>query len=120
MRSTGSSNASLKKKKGDSEKEAKSEDEKKVEKKKEKKEEPAFQFGWINIMLIFGVGALTCIKMGLFDGDNVPDFVAKRDDLEYYFKSLAPPEVPNKTDGKRGGKEKDPFAAPKEEEKVRY
>ena len=23
-------------------------------------------------MLIFGVGALTCIKMGLFDGDNVP------------------------------------------------
>ena len=36
--------------------------------------------------------------LGLFDGDNVPDFVAKRDDLEYYFKTLAPPEMPNKTD----------------------
>ena len=45
-----------------------------------------------------------------FDGENVPDFVAKRDDLEYYFKTLAPPEMPNKTDD--GKPEQDPFAAP--------
>jgi len=111
----------LKKKKGDSEKE-KSEDDavKKTEKKKEKREEPNFKFGWINIMLIFGIGALVCVKLGLFDGDNVPDFVAKRDDLEYYFKSLAAPEMPNKTDGKPGEKEKDPFAAPEEETKQRF
>ena len=49
-------------------------------------------------------------QLGLFDGDNVPDFVAKRDDLEYYFKTLAPPEMPNKTDD--GKPEQDPFAAP--------
>ena len=65
---------------------------------KEKKEEPAFQFGLINILLIFGAGAIGCLKLGFFDGENVPDFVAKRDDLEYYFKTLAPPEMPNKTD----------------------
>jgi len=114
----------LKKKKGDSEKDKpKSEDEKKVKKKDEKKDEPAFQFGWINIMLIFGIGAIVCVKLGLFDGENVPDFVAKRDDLEYYFKSLAAPEMPNTTeDGKpgKGKKEKDPFAAPDEEEKQRF
>ena len=44
----------------------------KTEKKKEKREEPNFKFGWINIMLIFGIGALVCVKLGLFDGDNVP------------------------------------------------
>jgi len=115
----------LKKKKGDSEKDAaKSEDEKKGKKEKApKKDEPAFQFGLINIMLIFGVGAMFCFKYGLFDGDNVPDFVAKRDDLEYYFKTLAPPEPVNDTeDGKKGKKKKssDPFAQPKEEEKTRY
>jgi len=118
----------LKKKKSDSEKDKpKSEDEKKPKKKLEKKEEPAFQFGWINIMLIFGIGAIACVKLGLFDGENVPDFVAKRDDLEYYFKSLAAPEMPNATDeegkgkGKgKGKKERDPFAAPDEEEKQRF
>ena len=36
--------------------------------------------------------------------------MAKRDDLEYYFKTLAPPEMPNKTDD--GKPERDPFAAP--------
>merc|ERR1740138_616833 len=71
----------------------------------EKPAESSFQFGWINVMLIFGLGAIACIKMGLFDGENVPDFVAKRDDLEYYFKSLAPPEPVNDTDG--GGKKED-------------
>jgi len=35
--------------------------------------------------------------MGFFDGDNVPDFVAKRDDLQYYFKGLAAPEPVNAT-----------------------
>jgi len=87
----------------------------------DKPAEPAFQFGWINVMLIFGLGAIVCVKMGLFDGDNVPDFVAKRDDLEYYFKSLAAPEPANDTDS--GGKketERDPFAAPSEEENVRF
>ena len=56
-------------------------------------------------------------------GDNVPDFVAKRDDLEYYFKSLAapPPEVNDTSDGKKKKeKEKDPFAAPKDEEAGRF
>jgi len=81
--------------------------------KEEKKDEPAWQFGWINVMLIFGIGALGCVKMGFFDGENVPDFVAKRDDLEYYFKSLAAPEVKNDTDPDKP--ERDPFAAPKEE-----
>jgi len=92
---------------------------------KDKPPEPAFQFGWINVMLIFGLGALACIKMGLFDGDNVPDFVAKRDDLEYYFKSLAAPEPPaNDTDDGDGKKKKkkkaDPFAAPKDEDAGRF
>ena len=90
---------------------------------KEKAPEPSWQFGWINVMLIFGVGALACMKCGLFDGDNVPDFVAKPDDLQYYFKSLAPPEeAPNATDskGKKKKKEADPFAAPKEEEPQRF
>jgi len=89
----------------------------------EKPPEPAFQFGWINVMLIFGLGAIACIKMGLFDGENVPDFVAKRDDLEYYFKSLAPPEPVNDTasDGKtKKEKERDPFAAPKDEDAGRF
>ena len=57
--------------------------------------------------------------MGLFEGDNVPDFVAKRDDLEYYFKTLAPPEVQNATTSGGGG-EKDPFAAPKEDSGTRF
>lgn len=90
----------------------------------EKKQEPTFQFGLINILLIFGIGAIFCFKLGLFDGDNVPDFVAKRDDLEYYFKTLAPPEQVNDTEKqskrKKGEAEPDPFAAPKDEEKVRY
>jgi len=92
---------------------------------KDKPPEPNFQFGWINVMLIFGLGAIVCVKMGLFDGDNVPDFVAKRDDLEYYFKSLAAPEPANDTsegtgkDGKKK-KERDPFAAPVEEDAGRF
>jgi hypothetical protein len=90
----------------------------------EKPPESSFQFGWINVVLIFGLGAIVCVKMGLFDGENVPDFVAKRDDLEYYFKSLAPPEPANDTDSgdpkKKKGKEKDPFAAPSDEEHTRF
>jgi len=68
-------------------------------------------------MLIFGVGAIACVKLGLFDGENVPDFIAKRDDLQYYFKSLAAPEPPpNTTDDKKDGEpENDPFAAPQED-----
>jgi len=118
-----------KKKKGDSDKEGK-DGEKSTEKKKRaasgdepRPPEASFQFGWINVLLIFGVGAICCIKMGLFDGDNVPDFVAKRDDLEYYFKSLAPPPEENMTDGdgkKKKEKDKDPFAAPKEEDAGRF
>ena len=77
---------------------------------RKKGDEPSWQFGWVNVAIIFGIGALGCIKLGFFDGDNVPDFVAKRDDLEYYFKSLAAPEMPNKTDD--GKPERDPFAAP--------
>ena len=96
---------------------------------KEKAAEPSFQFGWINVLLIFGIGAIFCVKLGLFEGDNVPDFVAKRDDLQYYFKSLAAPEEPppqgNATHHADGRKKKaseqdpDPFAAPKSE-KVSY
>ena len=47
----------------------------------------------------------------------------KHDDLQYYFKSLAPPEPENTTgdgEGKKGGKAKDPFAAPEEEKKQRF
>ena len=94
---------------GKSEKKPSSTDGGKPEEKKEE-EPPAFQFGLINILLIFGAGAIGCLKLGFFDGENVPDFVAKRDDLEYYFKTLAPPEMPNKTDD--GKPERDPFAAP--------
>jgi len=114
-----------KKKKSDSKGDDKGDDDEKPKKAKsdpkEKPPEPAFQFGWINVILIFGVGAIACVKMGLFDGDNVPDFVAKRDDLQYYFKSLAAPEPPpNATEGKKGEKEHDPFAAPKDEEAGRF
>lgn len=90
---------------------------------KDKAAEPNFQFGWINVVLIFGLGAIVCIKAGLFDGDNVPDFIAKRDDLEYYFQSLAAPEVPNTTETDKEGKKKpeaDPFAAPKDEDAGRF
>ena len=51
----------------------------------------------VNIFIIFGLGGLWCMSMGFFDGENVPDFVAKRDDLRYYFKGLAAPEVANET-----------------------
>ena len=80
-------------------------------------------------MLIFGLGAIVCVKAGLFDGDNVPDFIAKRDDLEFYFKSLAAPPTPNETttaDGsgkggdKKGKPEVDPFAAPADEDGGRF
>ena len=117
-----------KKKKKDSKDGKEGEDKGDSEKKKSSKEpkekgpEPAFQFGWINVVLIFGLGALACIKMGLFDGDNVPDFIAKRDDLEYYFKSLAAPEPANDTadkDGKKGP-ERDPFAAPVDDDAGRF
>lgn len=60
-------------------------------------ETPKWQFGLINILIIFGVGGLWCLQMGFFDGENVPDFVAKRDDLQYYFKGLAAPEPVNAT-----------------------
>jgi len=116
-----------KKKKKSDEAESKDGEPKKEKKKSEggdKPPESAFQFGWINVMLIFGLGAIACVKMGLFDGENVPDFVAKRDDLEYYFKSLAPPEPANDTksggDGKKKGAEHDPFAAPKDEDSGRF
>jgi len=78
-------------------------------------QEPAWQFGFINVLIIFGIGAICCVKMGFFDGENVPDFVAKRDDLEYYFKSLAPPEVVNDTAEEGDGR--DPFAAPEEDDR---
>merc|ERR1712194_909007 len=104
---------------------------KKKKKKKKPKSQPkdgppekSFQFGWLNVVLIFGLGGLACLKMGFFEGDNVPDFVAKTDDLQYYFKSLAPPEEASAAgeDGegkgkKKKGKDKDPFAQPKEDPK---
>ena len=120
-----------KKKKGDSDKDKESSSDSPTKKKKadsdkgkEAKPEANFQFGWINVMLIFGVGAICCVKLGLFDGDNVPDFVAKRDDLEYYFKSLAAPVEVNDTETdskkKKKKKEEDPFAAPKDDESGRF
>eukprot|EP00967_Tisochrysis_lutea_P014582 scaffold16409_cov30-Tisochrysis_lutea.AAC.2 len=77
-----------------------SNDGKKVVRKKASEAEddaPKWQFGLINIIIIFGIGALWCLQMGFFDGENVPDFVAKRDDLQYYFKGLAAPEPTNDT-----------------------
>merc|ERR1712194_348911 len=92
----------------------------------EDSDEKSFQFGWLNVVLIFGLGGLACLKMGFFEGDNVPDFVAKTDDLQYYFKSLAPPEEASAAgeDGegkgkKKKGKDKDPFAQPKEDPKTK-
>jgi len=116
-----------KKKNSKSKSEDDKDDGKKVVKKrsesdKDKPPESSFQFGWINVMLIFGFGAIVCVKLGLFDGDNVPDFVAKRDDLEYYFKSLAAPEPPaNDTDadGKKEP-ERDPLAAPEDDGAQRF
>ena len=69
------------------------------------------RFGMVNIFIIFGLGGLWCMSMGFFDGENVPDFVAKRDDLQYYFKGLAAPEVANET---ADGDGRDPFAAPED------
>lgn len=147
---------------------------------KDKPVPSSWQFGWVNIVIIFGIGAIACIKMGMFDGacperpspdtcpyqilhpvhsvlaclnllrgppspprssgemkvtflpslppipsslppagDNVPDFVAKRDDLQYYFKSLAAPEV-SETEEEDGKPKRDPFAAPEDEEPTRY
>jgi len=100
-----------KKKESSGGEEKEEEPKKKKSGKEEKHHHPMWQFGWINVMIIFGIGALGCVKLGFFDGENVPDFVAKRDDLEYYFKSLAPPEQKNQT----SGESRDPFAAPKEE-----
>ena len=109
--------------KGDSEKEG-ADGEKKEKKKKSEggaAADPSFQFGWLNVVIIFGVGAICCIKLGLFDGENVPDFVAKRDDLEYYFKGLAAPEPANDTESdEKKGDEPDPFAEPESEEKQRF
>ena len=82
---------------------------------RKKGDEPSWQFGWVNVLIIFGIGALGCIKLGFFDGDNVPDFVAKRDDLQYYFKSLAAPEPTNETAEGDAADARDPFAAPEEE-----
>jgi len=120
-------NLAKKKKKKEDEAAAKGEAVPTPEKKKsEPKDKPAeknFQFGWMNVFLIFGIGALACFKAGFFDGENVPDFVAKHDDLQYYFKSLAAPEPENATDDAKKdkkGKQKDPFAAPDAEEKQRF
>ena len=62
-------------------------------------------------------------NMGFFDGENVPDFVAKHDDLQHYFPTLAAPPTAadagaNGTAGGtegEGADEHDPFAAPAEE-----
>ena len=54
---------------------------KKSESSADKKDESSFQFGWINVVLIFGLGAIVCIKMGLFDGESTPRpprFIAPR------------------------------------------
>jgi len=95
-------------------------------KKRRADEDPAFQFGLINIAFLGVIGVIACWNMGFFDGENVPDFVAKHDDLTYYFPTIAPPE--NTTapkldaDGNpiEGAEEEaDPFAAPTEED-VRF
>jgi hypothetical protein len=58
--------------------------------------------------------------MGFFDGDNVPDFVAKHNDLQFYFPTLAAPEAPNATAAAEaaanGEPAEDPFAAPSDED----
>mmetsp|Transcript_13430 Transcript_13430/g.39614 ORF Transcript_13430/g.39614 Transcript_13430/m.39614 type:complete len:353 (-) Transcript_13430:226-1284(-) len=89
--------------------------------KKRPEEEPAFQFGLVNAALLFGVGLVCCWNMGFFDGENVPDFVAKHEDLTYYFPTIAPPE--NATEAKVDadgnpveGDERDPFAAPSDDD----
>jgi len=85
-------------------------------------QEPAFQFGLINAIVLFGVGLIACWNMGFFDGDNVPDFVARHEDLTFYFPTLAPPEntteVKLDADGnpiEEEGEPADPFAAPADE-----
>lgn len=104
-------------------------------KERARQEEKAFQFGWINVILIFGLGALLCVKLGFFEGDNVPDFVAKRDDLEYYFPKLGAPEMDPKgnethhangkkklksvRDREKAEREADPFAQ-KGDEKIKF
>jgi len=107
------------KKKGDDSKGEETKNGKRVVRKKESEatDEPSWQFGMVNIFIIFGLGGLWCMSMGFFDGENVPDFVAKRDDLQYYFKGLAAPEVANET---ADGDGRDPFAAPEEDGRGRF
>mmetsp|Transcript_20118 Transcript_20118/g.50391 ORF Transcript_20118/g.50391 Transcript_20118/m.50391 type:complete len:302 (-) Transcript_20118:307-1212(-) len=79
-------------------------------------DDPSWKFGLLNIGVLGVIGLIACWNMGFFDGDNVPDFVAKHDDLVYYYPSLPPPEVLNATmEGggeATGDSDHDPFAAP--------
>eukprot|EP00823_Brevimastigomonas_motovehiculus_P005791 TRINITY_DN4376_c0_g1_i1.p1 TRINITY_DN4376_c0_g1~~TRINITY_DN4376_c0_g1_i1.p1 ORF type:complete len:430 (-),score=98.26 TRINITY_DN4376_c0_g1_i1:20-1309(-) len=50
-----------------------------------------FQFGWANLLLIIGVGVLVCYSIGVFQPENIPNFVASQNDLKMYSRMLAPP-----------------------------
>jgi len=53
------------------------------------------QFGMINFAVILVVGLFLCRELGVFKGENVPDFLVSQKDLYFHFPSLAPPPDPN-------------------------
>jgi len=51
-----------------------------------------FNFGLINAAVILIIGLVACNQMGLFMGENIPDFVISQKDLFRHFPALGSPE----------------------------
>lgn len=51
-----------------------------------------FDFGWVNLLVIFLLGVGACYYMGVFSGENIPDFVVSQRELYSRYPSLAPPD----------------------------
>jgi len=60
------------------------------------------QFGLINFLILLVIGIVVCWQLGVFEGENVPSFVAKQQDLASLFggrllSAPPPPEPANAT-----------------------
>lgn len=52
-----------------------------------------FQFGLINLSLLILAGLLLCRHLGVFQGENIPDFVISQRELHHHFPALSSPEA---------------------------
>ena len=59
--------------------------------KEDKKGGLTWDFGLINLLVLFGFGALFCYYIGMFDSKQIPDFVVNQQELFRQYPSLAPP-----------------------------